>query len=95
VCRIALRVRRVQQAEAADDGGVGVREEGERDVPTDGKVLEDRNGVIADRGDLEAATAECLDLVLQLDQLALAVRSPVGGPDEEQDQALWSRERSG
>lgn len=88
VRRISLGILGVQQAEAADDRRIGVREQRERDLPSFREVLEDRRGIVTQGRDPESALPERLDLALQLDELALAVQSSVRGAEEDQHEAL-------
>jgi hypothetical protein len=51
-------------------------------------MTEHRDTVIGDRGNAQALRFELLRLFRQLDELTLAVRSPVGRPHEGQHQPL-------
>ena len=82
----------VEDAEGADDAGICVGEERESDAAAGGKGGEDLWGVVADGGEVEAALLEFTEMDLQLHELSFAVGSPIGGAEEEQDEAFWALE---
>jgi hypothetical protein len=73
----------VDDAELADDAALRIGEEREVEIDPIGEVLQKLDPVVTDRGDADAAARVLALLVIQLDQLALAVVSPVGGAVEE------------
>ena len=58
------------------------------DVPARGEMLQNRSAVVADGSNSVSAPRQCLPVLFQLDELGLAVGSPVGGPVEQQKCAL-------
>jgi hypothetical protein len=93
VSAVARRiVHVVEQTEAPDDRRVGIRQQRKRDLSTLREGPQDLDGVVAEAGDAEAPPAELLELALQLHELDLAVRSPVGGTQEDQDEAVRALE---
>jgi hypothetical protein len=79
---------RVQNAEAGDDPGVGVREKRKVDFVPVGEVLEDRLTVITDGGDRDSVLLESLFGILQLDELRFAEGSPIGGTEEKKNRSV-------
>ena len=55
-----------------------------------GEIFEDGFAVIADGSQLEALLFKFCDGGLQLDQLPFAVRSPIGGTENQQNRSLWA-----
>ena len=53
-----------------------------------GEIFQDRDGVVADAREFDALLFEAGLSALQLNQLPLAVRSPVGGAKKEDHCAL-------
>ena len=58
------------------------------DVPAGGEMLQDWSAVVADRSDSVSTPRERFPVLFQLDELGLAVGSPVGGAMEQQKCAL-------
>jgi hypothetical protein len=58
-----------------------------------GEVLEHGDAVIADGANIQTAAREFFFFAFQLDELAFAVRSPVGRTDEHEHEALRPMER--
>jgi len=83
----------VEDAEGADNGGISVRQQREVDVHALGEVLEDLGAVIGDDGEAETLGGQLVFLFRQLDELALAVGSPIRGADEGEHEAIGSTER--
>ena len=76
---------RVEHAERSDDAAALVREERICDAVRPREVREHRDGVVADREERVALTREVGGDPLQLDQLRLAVRSPLRAAIEDDD----------
>jgi hypothetical protein len=86
--RIVLWDVLVDDSECLDDLDRGVGEQWKGDPCTVGKVGEKLDSVVADRRDPDTALGEVPLLLFQLDQLGLAVVSPVGGSIKEQQQTV-------
>ena len=56
------------------------------------KVVEHGHAVVADGRDTQPELAEFSLILLQLDQLGFAIRSPVRGPEEHHDGALGTQQ---
>ena len=56
------------------------------------EVVKHRNAVITYGRDPEAKLPEIRLILLQLDQLGLAIWSPIRGPVEQNDSALWPKQ---
>ena len=72
---------------------IGVGEQREIDVLPAGEVLQDGLGIVADCRERYTLFLEAAFGALQLDQLPLAVGSPVRGTKEKKNGALGSFER--
>ena len=83
----------VEETEGRDDLRIGIGEKGKGDLSASREVPQDLDRVVAQRGDPEPALLEVLNLALQLHELDLAERSPVGGTEEHEDEALRALER--
>jgi len=68
---------RVQDAECPDDLRLRVGERRDGDVLPLVEILENLDGVVGDYGNPQPFLAELICVMLQLDELRLAVRSPV------------------
>ena len=68
----------VQHAVCTDDLGIGVGKQREVDLLPGREVFQDRLAVVTDARDFNSLFLETCFRALQLDQLALAVRSPIG-----------------
>lgn len=75
----------IEQAEAANDGTAGIRQQGIGNAVLLGEFVENIDRVIADRDDGDALTVEVLQAALQLNELRPAKRSP-GGTAVKHDQ---------
>jgi hypothetical protein len=67
----------VQNPKSANDFRVGIRKEWESNMLLVRKVLERRHAVIADRRQPQALFTDIAELLVQLDELGFAKRSPV------------------
>ena len=74
----------IADAEGVNDLGVGIGEKGNRELLALGEVGQRGRGVIAEGGDAVAEFADGIGMDSQFDQLGFAVRSPIGGTEEEQ-----------
>ena len=83
-----LRNVGVEDSEGSNDSRARIRQEWVVNSYAVGKVPEDFNAVITDSGDPETLPLEFLARFLQLDQLVLAVGSPIGGAEKDQDRTL-------
>jgi hypothetical protein len=68
----------VQDAEGSNDLGIFIGQQGESYRFSVGKELQRGHGIVADGGQAQSAFFQIFTILLQLDQLALAERSPVG-----------------
>jgi len=71
-----------------DDLTARVGQHGEGDIPFLGELGQDRDLVVADANDLDVGLTKGLDVILQLDQLLSAERSPVSRSVEDQGDRL-------
>ncbi len=78
----------IQQAEAPDDRRTRVGDQGEGDLPGLRERLERAGRIVADGDKPEALRDDFTMTALQLDQLRLAVRSPISGTKEHQHQTI-------
>jgi hypothetical protein len=74
----------VQEPEGLDGGRPFVGQKGERDSAAPAEVGQNLPAVVADGGDAEAAILKVLETSLQLDELRLAVGSPVRRANEDE-----------
>jgi len=75
-----------------DDLAADVTEQWIRQVVCGRERLQDRRGVRSDRDDVDPGRSRFVDCEVQLDQLIAAVRSPIGRPGEDQQQAAITHE---
>jgi len=78
----------IQQVETPDDRRTRVGDQGEGDLPGLRKRLERAGRIVADGDKPKALRDDLFMTALQLAQLRLAVRSPIGGTKEHQHQAV-------
>jgi len=83
----------VQEAEPLDDGGARVGNQRKSDLARLSELLQCFRGIVADGDEPKPLFADFGMTALQLDELRLAVRSPVGGPEEHEHQTLGTRRR--
>jgi hypothetical protein len=88
-----FRGDRVENAVAGDRFRADVREQREGDAALAAEGCENFRRIVADAGQPEALLSNLVDPCLQLDQLRLAVRSPVRGSDEDEHGALRPHDR--
>ncbi len=86
---------RVQDAEFLNRLAAGIREQRKPDRALLSKRREDGNIVVRDPDDLDASIFNLLEVALQLDQLPLAVRSPIGRSVEDQRDFLLFPDKVG
>ncbi len=67
----------VQNPEGANDFGIGVRKQRISNMLSVRKVREHGDAVIADRSQPQALSTDIAEMMLQLDELGFAKRSPV------------------
>ena len=79
---------RIQNAVSSDRCRAGVRQERERNAVLPAEGRKRRHRVVADGRDSQSLSLKFLDLTLQLDQLRLAVRSPVCRAEKDQHRAF-------
>src|SRR6266849_4936012 len=79
---------RIENAVLLYGGGTDVRQHRERDAVFLAKAREDLDRVVADGREAEPLVAKLLHLSLQLDELRLAVGSPVGRAQKNEHRAL-------
>jgi len=79
---------RVEQTERLDRPRTGIRQQRERDVVPFGERGQDLRRIVTDRRQAETAPAKIVEAILQLDELRLAVRSPVRRSEEHQHRAF-------
>lgn len=80
----------VQDAKAPDDRGPRVGDQREPDSARVGELLQRRRRIVTDRNESEPLLADLIVAALQLDELRLAVGSPIGGAEEHEHRALWA-----
>jgi hypothetical protein len=80
---IVLRKVVVQNSEFANDLGLPIGEHGVMQALPPGKIPKQLRAVIGERSDFHALLPVSFLLLAQLDELALAERSPIGGADEQ------------
>jgi hypothetical protein len=78
----------VQDAKASDDCGPRVGDQREPDSSRVGEFLERRRRIVADRNEPETLLPDLIVAALQLDELRLAIGSPVGRAEEHEHRAL-------
>jgi hypothetical protein len=78
----------VQDAKAPDDCGPCVGDQRKSDASRVGEFLERRRRIVADRNQPETLLPDLIVAALQLDELRLAVRSPIGGAEEHEHRSL-------
>jgi hypothetical protein len=74
----------------ANNFGIGIGKQGKIDFPAIREILQYGFAIVADARNLQSLFFESRLGVLQLDQLPLAVGSPICRTKEEQDRAMWS-----
>jgi hypothetical protein len=80
----------VQNLISANNFGIGIGKQGKIDFPAIREILQYGFAIVADARNLQSLFFESRLGVLQLDQLPLAVGSPICRTKEEQDRAMWS-----
>ncbi len=73
----------VQYSKLLNDLGLGIRQQGSSNVLPLREIRQDLYRIIEDRDNPQPLLLELLDVLLQLDELRFAVRSPVRGPVED------------
>ena len=82
----------IEQAERPNDISSDVTEQRIADAVSRRERVQDRRGVRSDRYDVDPGRSGVVDREVQLDQLIAAVRSPIGRPGEDQQQAAITHE---
>lgn len=83
----------VENLESSDDLGIGIGEQGEVDLASVGEILQDLRAVIADRRQPDPLLFKSLFRLLELDELRLAVGSPIGRTKKEKNGAVGPFQR--
>jgi hypothetical protein len=86
--RVAFGRGLVENSVSTDDLRVRIRQQRKGDARPIGETPENRRAVVTDRGETEPSLLNFAKILLQLDQLDFAVRSPVGGAKEDQHHSL-------
>ncbi len=79
----------VENAERFDGCALVVGKQRECDALLVGESLENVNGIVTDRNDLDSALTDGFKVLLQLHELPLAEGSPFGGTMEDQRSGLF------
>src|SRR6266567_269219 len=89
-CRVSFRDGRIENAVPLDHRRSGIGQQRKRNAAAPGKIGERRDWIVTDGHNCEPFAFQLLETSLQLDELRLAVRSPVGGSEEHEDRAFAS-----
>lgn len=84
---------RIEDAKGPDDLGFRIGEGGNCNVLPLGEVRQNLDRIIGDDGNAQALAAEPVRVLLQLDELRLAVGSPIRGAVEDNRGTLWPADR--
>jgi len=85
--------RFIENSEAADDFRIGIREQRKGDVLAGGEIFKSAGGIVTYRDNTKPLLSDRFQILFQLNELDLAVRSPIRRTEKDYHGALWPLNR--